>query len=401
MKSLKRRLSIRGGRSYEVPSELWEDIYSNTSLDKGTSIPQNVFLTERYGKSFAYHLPIKQAGFYEVSVWAAETFWLDISDYHGPWSEEEYIKRRFSIKIQGYPDQEGIVLSKSAERITATIYADRPINVKFYMGERGIDNAKVNAISWEKVTAPQYLYIDCGNLRGIPYAPYVDSVGIYSRLAMPDAYFQGGRIYDNENLNSFMGTERYGQDFSYRLPTSVGSQYRLRILSSETYFNSVGNRKFNVEIDQQKVLDHYMPPMRDDFEYGDAELPAFDFTAKYPLTTIRFYVPATGLNNANVNALLLERVDLNPLKEVARNIQELISISPNPAYLDYLIVKSETPIKQVWIINSTGNEIDFDFLMETSTQWRISDFASAPFGLYQVFVQTEKDLISKNILLGR
>jgi hypothetical protein len=52
-------------------------------------------------------------------------------------------------------------------------------------------------------------------------------------------------------------TERYSNSFGYAFPVSSGLQYKVVLHFAEIYFTSAGQRKFDVSIEGNKVLDNY------------------------------------------------------------------------------------------------------------------------------------------------
>ena len=70
-----------------------------------------------------------------------------------------------------------------------------------------------------------------------------------------DQYYSGGRLYTTTSLPTCLGvyrSERYG-NFSYNIPVSNGPKYVI-LKFAEIYFNTVGARIFNVNINGVQVI---------------------------------------------------------------------------------------------------------------------------------------------------
>ncbi|GJM64882.1 malectin domain-containing carbohydrate-binding protein [Persicobacter diffluens] len=391
------------GVAYESRENIKDDILSFTQrFSADFSVPQQAFLTERYGHDFYYHLPVEEAGYYKVSLFAAETFWLN-PPYLGPYSVEEVIKRRFSIKVGEQEVANNRVLNALGDKIETIVYADGPINLRFFVDEDGLDNAKINAIRWTKTVPPQTLYIDCGNFGETSYFVEVqDSIDYYSRLTVPDNYFDGGEIFNSTGRpGDFRVTERFGQDFKYTLPTSVGSKYRLLVFSGSSTHIPGDNRQFNLSIDDSLVLVNYRQTKIENYalDSPNNQILSFEFTAHYPFTTLRFFTAPGSLDYAHINALALERVDLDELTNDGRQIRESFLLYPNPAYSTFRIV-TDALVKQIQIINDQGGSIPFEQGQFTPGILNIDVGQNVPAGLYQVIITTENSTTNKPVMLG-
>ena len=223
--------------------------YSNTDPIDTSGVtnpaPQAVYDTERYG-NFTYTIPNLTAGAnYTVRLDFAEIYWNSAG------------QRVFNVAINGTQVLSNFDIFAAAggkdkaiaEQFTTTANSSGRIVIQFTSVK---DNAKLSGL--EIIPSPTVLAINAGG----------GAAGSF----VADTDFSGGSTYSNTDPIDTSGvtnpapqavydTERYG-NFTYTIPNlTAGANYTVRLDFAEIYWNSAGQRVFNVAINGTQVLSNF------------------------------------------------------------------------------------------------------------------------------------------------
>jgi hypothetical protein len=233
--------------------------YSTTAAirgnGEGTGVLQGdgtLYQTQRYG-NFSYNIPLAN-GSYNVTLKFAELYWNAAG------------QRVFDVSMQGQQVISNLDVFAMAPKlnevnipnfhynsenvaydvtIPATV-TNGMLNISF---TSVVDNAIVNAIVVTRAPQPTTFFINSGG------GQYTDSTG---NEYQADTDYSGGSTY---STNSGIGgtpdetlyqTQRYG-NFSYNIPLDNGS-YNVTLKFAELYWNSSGQRVFDVSMQGQQVI---------------------------------------------------------------------------------------------------------------------------------------------------
>ena len=211
---------------------------------------QALYQTERYGSAFAYAFPVSRGQQYQVVLHFAEVYATQVG------------QRVFDVAAEGTQvlDNYDIVkkagpLTATTERFTLTVNDDE-LNLTFrsLASEGGVDNAKVSAIEVYALGTPgptAVLRLNAGS------GPLATRLGPFAA----DQYASGGAVFSTDQPiagtedDALYQTERYGR-FTYNLPVANG-QYTVKLHFAELYWNSAGQRVFDVAAEGSPVLQAY------------------------------------------------------------------------------------------------------------------------------------------------
>ncbi|GJM64590.1 malectin domain-containing carbohydrate-binding protein [Persicobacter diffluens] len=392
----------------------------------GTDFIEN---TERYGKDFSYCIPVKEAGIYKVSLYFNDFYWAEnnqevIEPYQDGFFSYTPRKRRFNVDINGIRVLDDFDLRDRMELTERNFYVEATdsLKIRFFLGDYGLDHAKVNAISWEK-SVPVPVYIDAGassylSANAYYYQPEFGYSSDRRNFLPEDGYFQGGERYsvfgkryrydrgqgfyywitqidentynysgyserppslpyNDENTNDALKTERYGRDFSYCLPTIPGESYDLKLIFAEIYFKREGQRIFQVDIDGRQVISN-LDIIKDAGGPYIEITKDLSFTAQHQTTKIRFYTGAEGVNNAKISGILLEPGDSNErmlTEELQLPEEENSLVSPNPIANNIIRINKSVvagEIEGIALVSMDGRIMDFKVVNEDDEVVEIS-----------------------------
>ncbi|WP_375436353.1 malectin domain-containing carbohydrate-binding protein [uncultured Hymenobacter sp.] len=209
-----------------------------------------LYQTERYGNAFSYAFAVSRGQQYQVVLHFAEVYATQVG------------QRVFDVALEGNTvlDNYDIyrkvgAFTATTERFTLTV-ADDELNLNFssLASEGGVDNAKVSAIEIYRLSDPAptaVLRLKAGS------GPLSTSIGSFAA----DQYATGGAVYATPETiagtpdDALYQTERYGS-FTYNLPVPNG-QYTVKLHFAELYWNTAGQRVFNVAAEGTTVLNAY------------------------------------------------------------------------------------------------------------------------------------------------
>ncbi|UOQ69497.1 malectin domain-containing carbohydrate-binding protein [Hymenobacter volaticus] len=211
-----------------------------------------LYQTERYGTQFGYAFPVSRGQQYQVVLHFAEVYATQAG------------QRVFDVALEGNTVLDNYDLYRkvgaytaTTERFTVTV-ADDELNLDFssLASAGGVDNAKVSAIevygpSTTPTTPTAVLRLKAGS------GQLSTSMGTFAA----DQYATGGSVFATDQPiagtadEALYQTERYGS-FTYNLPVPNGT-YTVKLHFAELYWNSAGQRVFNVAAEGSPVLTAY------------------------------------------------------------------------------------------------------------------------------------------------
>ncbi|GJM62740.1 SdrD B-like domain-containing protein [Persicobacter diffluens] len=350
--NFKRDAYYSGGATYKV---------AETTEIEGTN-DDYLYTTERYGRDFSYRMPSKAGQYYQVKLFFAEV-------YH-----REAGKRIFNVDIDGENKLYGYdIVGKAGARYRAVcetfeVYAQADhMNIRFYKGDNGVDMAKVSAICIVPIDKPEEpVYTYYVNAHGTEVYESYDGY-----IFGEDQYFYGGKTYyasgsqiDNSYDDELFRSERYGENFLYRIPARHGKEYEVKLFFAETYWNEAGDRTFHVDIEGQRKLELF-DIYAEAGGKNKAVCKTFYVTADGNALDIKFYIDGYCADNAKISAICVMPKDEAP--ENAREV-DLPSIVapetivgnlkayPNPAaeYFNLNVLVEEQDQFEVQLIDMTG-----------------------------------------------
>ncbi|BDD02237.1 malectin domain-containing carbohydrate-binding protein [Persicobacter psychrovividus] len=284
---------FRGGTGYTHRAK---EIYGTDN--------DEIHRTERYGRNFRYAIPAERGQHYKVTLFFSE-------NYHNAAN-----KRKFSVALEGEEVLEDFDIFREAggKCIGITrefkVYADDDyLNLAFYCGPNGIDNAKVDGICVMPIGDEEVgTYVNANGR-----SEYTTAEGYTFKR---DGYFSGGSVYKVADATEIAATEddalyvgeRYGRDFSYRIPATAGKHYRVKLFFAEVYHREAGKRVFNVDIDGENKLNRYDIIAKAGGK-NIATTETFDVMAQGDELKIRFYKGDNGVDMAKVSAICVMPID--------------------------------------------------------------------------------------------
>ena len=252
-----------GGPKFDDNGIVWnaDDFYSSstktysiTATDIANTDRDAIYLNERClndsQESFSYRLPVPQPGIYTVNLHFAEIFWQQAG------------KRIFNVNIEG-GDYELTDFDIVAEvgfktAIVKTFETQTNDNVLEIVFEGAAEKPKISAIevftndTVEPTPSPLNNSVIWRINSGGP------SIVSNNNTWGADSLYSGGlsnsvNLFDiaNTNDDSVYCSERHG-NFSYCLPVSPCA-YVVNLFFAEIFWNDVGKRIFDIEIEGQMV----------------------------------------------------------------------------------------------------------------------------------------------------
>ena len=232
------RLNAGGGQQTTAQGNFAADqyatggsIFTSAAAIAGTQ-DDVLYQTERYG-SFTYNLPVPN-GTYSVKLHFAELYWNSAG------------QRVFNVAAEGSPVLSAYDIVKKVGPLTATTetfsvtVSDGQLTLAFAPGAGGVDQPKVSAIEVLEVVATAVHRLNAGD------GALTTSLGDFAadQYATGGSTFSTGASIAGTSDDALYQTERYGA-FTYSLPVSNG-QYTVKLHFAELYWNSTGQRVFNV-----------------------------------------------------------------------------------------------------------------------------------------------------------
>ncbi len=252
------RVQINAGGGASGPFAADTDVTGGSTYATGAAIdtsgvvipaPQAVYQTERYG-NFTYTVPnLTPGASYTLRLHFAEVYWNAAG------------RRLFNVAVNGSPALTNFDIFAAAggankavvETIPVTADANGKVTVTFSTLK---DNAKLSGLELTAAPATQ-----------TPVAQ-INAGGAAAGSFAADTEFYGGSTYATSAAISTSGvtspappavyqTERYGS-FTYTVPNlTPGASYTLRLHFAEIYWNSAGQRVFNVSVNETAVLTNF------------------------------------------------------------------------------------------------------------------------------------------------
>ena len=260
-----------------------------------------LYQTERYG-AFTYNLPVPN-GQYTVKLHFAEIYWrapgqrvFDVA------AEGTTVLRSYDIVQKVGP------LTATTESFPVTV-SDGVLTLTFAPGAAGVDLPKVSAIEVLEIMPTAVIRLHAGG------GPLTTSIGTFAA----DQYAAGGSefvstapIADTEDDGLYQ-TERYGS-FTYNLPVPNG-QYTVKLHFAEIYWNSVGQRVFDVAAEGTTVLQAFdivrkVGPLT-------ATTETFSVTVTDGVLSLAFGPGAGGVDQPKVSAI--EVLNGGPARQAANS----------------------------------------------------------------------------------
>ncbi len=237
-----------GGNTYYAPVPI------NTT-GVANAAPQAVYQYQRWsGTNFTYNVPgLTPGATYTVRLHFAEVYFQSAG------------QRQFNVAINGQTVLKNFDIAASAggvdkavvESFTATADSSGNISILFTNVNGGAEVSGVQIVSGSGGSQAAPVDIAAGASAGA--GPF-----------LADTDFSGGSVYSTSNpIDSssvtnpapqvVYQTERWsGTNFTYTVPGLVpGATYSVRLHFAENYFQTVGQRLFNVAINGQTVLKNF------------------------------------------------------------------------------------------------------------------------------------------------
>jgi Malectin domain len=215
-----------------------------------------LYQSERWGSAFGYRIPVRN-GIYKLTLGFSENYFKNRGD------------RIFNVTAEDAPIISNFDIFESAggvKKAVDKVFQKITVNDGFldidFAGVR--NNAKVDFIEVVSNSSNDYT--------PIPTAQEPFKIGIIaggtvyeSATGMHwsgDHYYTGGNTFasfapiSGTDLDPLYQSERFGKTFSYRVPVPNGT-YVLTLRFAENYFNSPGQRSFNVIAEGQQLLTNF------------------------------------------------------------------------------------------------------------------------------------------------
>jgi hypothetical protein len=226
----------------------------------GTEI-DDIYCKERYFSGwqspppFTYDIPVPRSATYSVQLHFAETYFTKVEE------------RVFDVWVNGLLLKKGLdIVAEVGHAIALVIPFNTTVTSGFISVElkQKTENPKICGIEIVELDAyvppptvapvaePFQKLINCGGLG------FVENSG--NRKWEDDQLFMGGFAYadGSKDVNgtlddSLYQTERCGEEFTYEIPVPNGS-YEVVLHFAELYWQEVGQRLFNIEIEGVTVF---------------------------------------------------------------------------------------------------------------------------------------------------
>ena len=315
------------------------DVYSTASPINNTPDPA-LYQTERWG-AFSYQFAVPN-GSYSVVLKFAEIYWNSVG------------QRVFNVSINGTQVLTNFDIVAAAGAPLTAIDQTFPVTVtngtvtiQFIPGSA--DLPKVSAIeitqgSGSTPTPPAPTPTPSPTRVHAGGGSYTDSLG---QTWNADTDFSGGDVYNTASpINNtpdpaLYQTERWGA-FSYQFAVPNGS-YSVVLKFAEIYWNSVGQRVFNVSINGTQVLTNF-----DIVAAAGAPLTAIDQTFPVTVTngtvTIQFIPGSADLPKVSA-------INLVPSSSTSPPVGQLTLSQTNFAFGNVYI---GTTVSQTFTLSNTG-----------------------------------------------
>ena len=246
------RINAGGGDYTDSLGQFWqEDEYftpRNQTFSRRIEIEDTkddpIFQTERFGEDFSYKIPVGNDT-YDIRLHFAEIFF------------ESEDRRVFDVSVEGeqVSDDLDLVAEAGVAKAFAINLHDIQVNDGFLNLDlvASVNNAKISGIEIISTTTHESIRINAGGHE------YRDRHG---QIWQADEYFtprnqtfsQRIEIEDTEDDPIFQ-TERFGRDFSYRVPVENGT-YDVNLYFAEIFFDREDRRVFDVSVEGQQVIDN-------------------------------------------------------------------------------------------------------------------------------------------------
>ncbi len=211
--------------------------------------PQAVYQTERYG-NFTYTVPnLTPGASYTLRLHFAEIYWNSAG------------QRLFNVAVNGSPALTNFDVFAAAgganKAVVETLSVTADVNGKVAVAFTTVkDNAKLSGL--EIVNAPvaqtTAVQINAGGGASVVFSADTDVAG-GSTYATNAAVSTSGVV--SPAPPAVYQTERYG-NFTYTVPNlTPGASYTLRLHFAEIYWNSAGQRLFNVAVNGSPALTNF------------------------------------------------------------------------------------------------------------------------------------------------
>jgi hypothetical protein len=252
--------------------------YSTTAAITGT-FDQPLYQSQRYG-DLTYNIPLPN-GNYNVTLKFAELYFNSAG------------QRKFDVSMEGQQVIANLDVYSAAGGENAAYDVTTPVNVT--NGVNGADGVLtiaftpvinypiVNAIEITQgptLPPPTTFFVNSGG------APFTDTSG---NVYQADVDYSGGSTYSttaaitgtpDQILNQpLYQSQRYG-NFSYSVPLANGD-YNVTLKFAELYFNSAGQRVFDVSMQGQQVITNL-----DVYSAAGGENAAYDVTTPVSVTNL-------------------------------------------------------------------------------------------------------------------
>ncbi|BDC98943.1 malectin domain-containing carbohydrate-binding protein [Persicobacter psychrovividus] len=275
--------------------------------------------TERYGE-FRYKLSAEVGKYYDLTLYFAEIYHQAAGQrIFDVYMDDQLLLENFDIVAEAGAVKTEV---KKNFRIKAT---SSQLNLIFKKSKNipaGVDdNAKLSAFSFVKSVAQdpvaEGININADDQEGF--------VGGDETVYSLDNYFVGGKSYtlpkgveiENTDDDRLFWSERFGKDFRYIVPVDVERFYTVTLYFAETFWDSPGNRFFNVDINGERKLSNF-DIYREGQGANRAVKKTFILQADSTALDIHFYVDGGDANfcvdNAKVSALRIEPA--NPINDL-------------------------------------------------------------------------------------
>ncbi len=292
----------------------------------------------RFGSSFSYDIPAGN-GTFEVTLHFSEPYWGYSAGSGGAGSRKFNVDAEGTRKLTEYDifTTAGGANRAVQEKFMVTV-TDSVLNLNFTNGSA--DLAYVSAI--EVTPVVNAWRVNAGG------PAYTTADG---RTFSADAYFTGGTLttpvtgdvaYSSSDV--VYQTGRYGDDFSYDVPTGNGA-FEVTLHFNETYWGNLvaggaGSRKFNVDVEGTRLLNDY-----DIFLTTGGAMRAF---AAVSLTTVSDGVLNLRFTKGSADFAFVSAIEVVRVPGTARVAAtstggaRVLNLYPNPAR-DRLYLKLSTP----------------------------------------------------------